>query len=617
MKRTFFFVAALVGLACSGSGKSNGSLSGGATGTPSETRGAASASTSASTSAGGSAGQPGGGGGSGSGGTATGAGGSTLSGSGGTTRVGGGGAGSLGGGAGTGRTGGVSASGGTTRIEAGGDTAAGGSGGAVTPVATGPTAKDPTTAAADLTKYYLSNKGDDGNTGTSPEQAWATLGKIPKNKAVAVFFDKGGKWTITVGGTTRSGLSLAAGSVYASYGAGDKPLIYLDSTDQKTTVTAGVQLGGNNLVDGLTIKGYAVIGFPIGSNGNIVQNCEVDGTIDGSDAGTMQLGFSLSGQHNLIVGNYVHDLAGLSGDTGNVNTSGGSEAFVMNAGNNEVAYNKAVNCWVPNATLNGAEGGCLEIIGNKANELIENAFFHHNYCERSVGLFEACAGNFSNDGKKIQLNHAIVRNATVSYNVSIDAMWLYLLQPANTDFEGLVFEHNTLVHGPRNAEIPQGGSAAFGVVYDTDVVWTTGASPTTVPCSADTDCGEKELCLDYKGTGKACQYQFKLQPGGVTVRNNMFVVLSGAAAAMMTIPPGPNDFTNNLFAPKLPMSVKSGTAGTIVVSDAGLVDTYKLTATSPAVDKASPEALTAWVDWAGNKVPCGGAPDIGAFEYCP
>lgn len=86
----------------------------------------------------------------------------------------------------------------------------------------------------------------------------------------------------------------------------------------------------------------------------------------------------------------------------------------MNAGNNEVAYNTAVNCWVPNETLNGAEGGCLEIIGNKAGQLIENAYSHHNYCERSVGLFEACAGNFTRDGQKIQLNHAVVRHSTGS-----------------------------------------------------------------------------------------------------------------------------------------------------------------------------------------------------------
>jgi hypothetical protein len=618
MKRTFICAIALVGLACSGSKATNaGSAGNGGT-------------TSAATETGGTSGPAtgtgGGSGGSSVGSPTTATGGTTPTATGGTTPTtssGTGGAAGSGSGGATRTT--PSGAGGTTRTTSSGtggttpttSSGTGGTagGGGATVVATGPTAKDPTTEAADLTKYYVSSiNGDDGNSGTSPDQAWATLGKIPRNK-VAVFFEKGSEWTITVGGTSRSGLSVTAGSVYATYGTGDRPLIYLDSSDGKTTAMAAVQLGGNNLVDGLKVKGYAVIGFPVSSNGNVVQNCEVDGAIEGQEFGKMQLGFSISGQNNLIVGNYVHDLSGLSGDTGNVNTSGGSEAYVMNAGNNEVAYNTAVNCWVPNTTLNGAEGGCLEIIGNRAGELIENAFFHHNYCERSVGLFEACAGNFSNDGQKIQLNHAVVRNATVSYNVVIDAMWLYLLQPVNTDFDGLYFEHNTLIHGPHNTDIPQGGASAFGIMYDTDVVWTTGANPTTIPCTADTDCGPQEHCLDYKGTGKACQYQWKVQPGQMTVRNNLFVVLSGAAAGMMTPPPGPDDFVSNIFSPKAPMGVTAGT-GAIIVSDPGLVDTYRLAPTSPAIDKGDPGAFQAWVDWDGNKVPCGSAPDIGAVEYC-
>jgi hypothetical protein len=353
----------------------------------------------------------------------------------------------------------------------------------------------------------------------------------------------------------------------------------------------------------------------VSSNGNVIQNCEVDGAIEGQQYGKMQLGFSISGQHNLVVGNVVHDLSGLSGDTGNVNTSGGSEAYVVNAGNNEVAYNTAVNCWVPNTTLNGAEGGCLEIIGNAAGELIENVYFHHNYCERSVGLFEACAGNFTGDGQKIQLNHAIVRNSYVAYNVSIDAMWLYLLQPVNTDFQGLIFEHNTLIHGPANDDIPQGGAAAFGIFYDTDPVFTAGSNPTYVTCTADTDCGASEKCLDRQGAGKVCQYQFKVQPGNITVRNNLFVVLTGAASAMLTLPPAADDFYNNLFSPKAPMGVTASAA--LVAADPGLVETYKLAPTSPAIDKGSTRTQIWTSDFSGNPVPCGNAPDVGAFEYCP
>jgi hypothetical protein len=594
MKQPLLCALAIIGLACSGSGKAvskGGTDGGGGAVTTTQTGGT------------GGGDSPAGGGGEAAGGTTAASDGSAGNGVGGQPTAGSGGV------AGTANGGGPGAGGGT----------GGGAGaGPAAIVAAGPTAKDPTTATGDLTKYYLSSiNGSDANVGTSPDQAWASLSKLPRSKA-AVFFEKGSKWTITVGGTTRSGLSVPAGSVFAGYGSGtEKPLFYIDSSDQKTTAMAAVQLGGDNLVDGLKVKGYAMIGFPVSSNNNIVQGCEVDGTIDGQEFGTMQLGFSISGQHNLIVGNYVHDLSGLSGDTGNVNTSGGSEAFVMNAGNNEVAYNTAINCWVPNTTLNGAEGGCLEIIGNKAGQLIENAFFHHNYCERSVGLFEACAGNFSGDGQNIMLNHAKVRNSTVSYNVSVDAMWLYLLQPTNTDFEGLYFEHNTLIHGPANTDIPQGGAAMFGLAYDTDPVWTADKK-SHVPCTTDADCaGEKEQCLDGKqGEGKICQYQFKLQPGTVFVRNNLFVVLPGADAAMMVLPPGPSDVINNMFVPKAPMGVKAGT-GVIVVSEAGLVDTYKLSASSPEVDKGDSAAFQAWVDWDGHKIPCGSAPDIGAVEYCP
>jgi hypothetical protein len=604
MKRTLVFAAALVGLACSGAGRPGGG--GGTAGTRTGSGGSTVGNAAGSEARGGGA--------SGAGGL-----GSSYPGTGGAARASTGGATNPGLG-GAGRAG----SGGATRAALGGSATAGSSasaggstgGGGATIVATGPITIDPVTATADLAKYYISNRGNDANSGTSPEQPWATLGKIPRGK-VAVFFDRGSTWTITVGGTTRSGLSLAAGSVYAAYGTGDRPLFQIESSDGKTQAMGAVLLGGNNLVEGIKVKGWAAIAFPVSSDNNVVQSCEVDGTMEGQTYGKMQLGFSISGQHNLIVGNYVHDLSGLSGDTGNVNTSGGSEAFVMHAGNNEVAYNTAVNCWVPNQTLNGAEGGCLEIIGNKAAELIENAFFHHNYCERSVGLFEACAGNFSSDGKKIQLNHAIVRHSTVAYNVAVDAMWLYLLQPVNTDFDGLIFEHNTLIHGPANSAIPQGGAAAFGIAYDTDPVWTAGATPTNVPCTTEADCGEQELCLDKQGAGKICQYQWKLQPGNITVRNNLFVVLPGADSAMMVLPPGPNDFYNNLFAPKAPMGVKTGGNGIIAVADAGLVDTYKLAPSSPAVDKGSPDAMHAWLDWAGHPVPCGSAPDIGAVEYCP
>jgi hypothetical protein len=59
----------------------------------------------------------------------------------------------------------------------------------------------------------------------------------------------------------------------------------------------------------------------------------------------------------------------------------------------------------------------------------------------------------------MQDHHAVIRNTTLAYNVVVDAMWLYLLQTVNTDMDHLTFEHNMLVHGPANTDIPQQGAA--------------------------------------------------------------------------------------------------------------------------------------------------------------
>jgi len=347
------------------------------------------------------------------------------------------------------------------------------------------------------------------------------------------------------------------------------------------------------------------------SDDNIVQDCEIDGNIEGTQ---IQLGFSVRGHRNLIVGNYIHSLHQVILDNGSVNTSGGAEAIVVNGTDHEIAYNTIEDCWTLNETLGGAEGGCLEIIARTPGEVVENVTFHHNYCAKSVGLFEACAGNFAGTSERIQEHHAVVRNTTLAYNVVIDAMWLYLLQTVNTDMDGLVFEHNTLVHGPANTDIPQRGAPGFGNFYDTDM-WVAAAGMTPAPktCSTAADCGNSfAVCV-----GGSCAYQTKAQPGQITVRNNLFVVLSGATAATMKLPPGPDDVINNIFSPKAPSGVTAAAGKVVVVSDPGLVDTFRLAPTSPAVDKASTTTVKPWPDFDGKTVPCGSAPDIGAIEYCP
>lgn len=75
--------------------------------------------------------------------------------------------------------------------------------------------------------YYLSNEGNDSNSGTSPAQAWKTLDKlnrlIPK-PGDSILFRRGDQWsgTVTVNMWGIEGRPI----VYTAYGKGEKPVIY-------------------------------------------------------------------------------------------------------------------------------------------------------------------------------------------------------------------------------------------------------------------------------------------------------------------------------------------------------------------------------------------------------
>jgi hypothetical protein len=435
--------------------------------------------------------------------------------------------------------------------------------------------------------YYIDPAGNDANSGTTAEDPWATMSKIPTSgfgpgtrDAISVHFKRGGSWTTA---NARPG----AGDAWVAYGDGERPIIILEKSETGTGFSGGFSTSGNNYVEGLEIKGNAGVGVSLSGGNNTVIDCE----IDGSD-GYFQLGFSFTSEGNKIIGNYVHDLFAMSGDSGNVNTSGGSEGYMVMASNNEVAYNSASECHGINETLGGEEGGCYEIVNPAADSTIENVTFHHNYCDRSIGLFEGCSGNFQGTDL-IQEHHGIIANCSVSYNLSIDAMWLYLLQPVNTDFVNLVFEHNTLIHSKANdTDFTQAARNSFGLLYDSD-----------------------------NSTGTT--YTGEIAEGEMVVRNNLFVVLpDGVAGSFFGNIPS-SAFYNNAYTRVTPINVSGfGGGGTpvgpgeIAMDDPLLTAEWRLTATSPVIDLGSPEQLQAWTDYDGNPVPCGTAPDIGAFEYC-
>jgi len=450
--------------------------------------------------------------------------------------------------------------------------------------------------------YFDSVGGSDSADGKTDATAKQTL-KMPTGTGNTVYLKRGSSWT----------MNLTANNVTVkTYGSGDRPsFIGTISLTNSTVegVAAKPPAGGTKAINAINVNG-----------GSTLSDCEVDG---GGRADFMiNVGIGVMGTNNRILNNYIHDL-NWSVSGGQMDNSGGAEAIMVMGSNNEVAFNTGVNCQSVNSTLGGFEGGCWEIVNGQAKSTISNVSFHHNYCEKSIGMWEASSGNFQASGGDIQepANHGIVENVTVSYNVAVDSMWMFLLQPVNTDFKNLVFANNTIIHTPNTMVWFDASHTGMGLDVHTYTNTAVGDGGTTF----DTDTPYYK-----KGAG--------FQPGTVIVKNNIFVDNISPTKQYMMFSTSLTDHFNNIFVPAK-AQVGSFTLGTteqkIDLASLAFTSDYRLTsASSPAIDKGvtvdmttngsvattavDPTifATTFNQDIDKHQVPCGAGVDIGASEYC-
>lgn len=444
----------------------------------------------------------------------------------------------------------------------------------------------PLTFAAE---YYIDPAGSDSKAGTSATEAWASLTNLSKVKAGdTVNFKAGGQWKATLQGLTIDG------ATWQAYGTGPRPRI--DGAKWNADAGAGpmatVELKNKAVLDGFFVTADVNFAVYIMGDNSIVRHCEIDGTGTG-----VQMALGVWGSHNLVTQTYAHDMDHTTGDTGNVNSSGGAECFVIFGGSDiEVSYNTAINCACKDKTLGGDEGGCVEIINPVGGSTISNVRFHHNYCEHDVGLFEACTG--SGTGKEDpSKNPGTIQDVTLAYNFCVDSKWLFLLQILNTHMRNVVFEHNTIMHTPKK-----------------QTAWATDSMSHP----------DMLGMFFYSDPGTGSSVSSVVAPTDVIVRNNIFIEPHNTSSGVW-IGSG-FAHNNNLFAPKT-MALKDQVGGTFKLDATDIlidtVDALKLTADyrlgvgSPAIDKASTEGVQAWTDDIDlHKVPCGSGPDIGASEYC-
>ena len=120
---------------------------------------------------------------------------------------------------------------------------------------------------------------------------------------------------------------------FKAYGTGTMPIFRNPGVNMGRAI---VITGQWIVIEGLMIRDTPNIGVLIdnGADHNIVRD---------SEATAVGIGVKVKGQYNLITKNYVHDVIMV------VNTPGGDDDYgangvLLSAPNNEVSYNRFINC---------------------------------------------------------------------------------------------------------------------------------------------------------------------------------------------------------------------------------------------------------------------------------
>jgi hypothetical protein len=255
----------------------------------------------------------------------------------------------------------------------------------------------PTAAHTPGTSYYVDCvSGADTNPGTSPDQAWASVGGVQAHQfgpGDSVLFKRGcvfdGGLTIDDGGTVGDPVT------YGAYGVGAAPT--LRNADGGAFANALDVRASHVVVADLLVRDATESGVRIDEQAShdVVRNVE---------AVAVGIGFSVHGPDNVITHSYAHDLRMV------VNTPGGQDdygavGFMVSAPRNEISYNRCVNCRASSFDY-GIDGGFAEIFNHG-----DGTSIHHNYAEYSQGFLEVGAQN-GGSARGIRVYYNVIRNSS-------------------------------------------------------------------------------------------------------------------------------------------------------------------------------------------------------------
>jgi hypothetical protein len=247
---------------------------------------------------------------------------------------------------------------------------------------------------AQTTNYFVDAvSGSDSNSGTSSSSPWKTLSKV--NGATfaagtAINFNRGSVWTGTL--QIKSSGTSTSPVTYQAYGSGNAPQIKNPGVSYGKAIDV---TGDYNVIKDFLLSDAHEAGIKMepGADHNTVRDLEV------TASGT---GVYARSQYNLITKNYVHDLTMIVDDTASSNDYG-AVCFWLEGGNNEISYNRGINCKAHSYDF-GFDGGFVEIYNQG-----DNSYIHHNYAENTAGFFELGSGG-SGSAQNVKVAYNVINN---------------------------------------------------------------------------------------------------------------------------------------------------------------------------------------------------------------
>jgi hypothetical protein len=406
--------------------------------------------------------------------------------------------------------------------------------------------------------YVDSQNGSDSNDGQSEATPWKSQTAVSSSCTV-IRYKRGSVFNEAL----RTGNN-ASGKTFTNYGNASDPLpqFVVPHTANSGSIVSAYQ--GGLTIDGLYLAGSHGDGTGANMGKGVCVMTGSNTKLLKSEITNCDIGIMLNGSNSLIQDNYIHDLT-MAVDAAveagaDPNAVGGAEGIFINGSNNEVSYNRFVNCSATAAWTGGScDGGATEVAVG-AGTTVSGIKIHHNFSYNSCGFFEVSSGGSSK---------GTFSDSEFAYNVSIDSGWLMLLQVNNTNLSNIKWENNTVVQ--------HSGSTNAGML-------------TTI----------------FTGTSSG-QTGGSLAAGAVSLTNNL-VIFDGVRVFGTAIDANITQTTN------LIVDTASQDPGVVNVKGTTAED-FDLTSSSPAVNAGTTISnLTA--DYLDRVVPDpSGKTDIGAFEY--